>query len=315
MWGLTACVRQELDSLWKDFDQNTANYLLCCSTWGIHNFSSRSDGILIRCPDFTYLITELLALGGDPNIYIETLLATVWEHYLLSLRIFSFSSSYISAHQRELEISGLMIVKAFVENGANLHKKVCEDMKFYLSGLVSMHGCTVLERDGHQVLHLSEETTPLYALQETISKFPEFENLEKEILGRGGSSSKQRYIVLKVDNYRPYMASQRQYDKLTLACQLFLEARGDDNEIKDNKSVDDESQDNKSSDDESEGNKNNYNASYEPYEYIFTTTRLQWARRIAKLYCKIRKDNGDTDIKDSLDDDQGSSPNGLWDVI
>ena len=188
-YGLSRYVEQKLLCQSQTVDQDTANYLLCCSLWALNGHARVGDEeayreIMLRTCAF---IPELLKLGADCNIYVEDFSNTLWGDFLTQ-------TTWIIDDGRWYERSDIkrvyfMLTKAFLEHGADVHVRVYREVAVRVFGLGFFDVKVALEMEGCQRLTFLNTNTALYSIQEDLGDMPEFDTLQKQFLKKGGSSS------------------------------------------------------------------------------------------------------------------------------
>ena len=202
-WGLNLYVKEMID-LQKDCpNRETLSYLICCSMWSLlyhkyFNTEWHEEEIIARRAYAVDLTAELLRLGGNPNTYIEEFSNTAWGVFLL----------HVPKSSNDLPKSCAMTARAFLENGADVHKRIwrhvdlprpLESLKHHVGG----------DFEDSEEVCCCEEMTPGALFRRYLSWLPQFEGIKAVCLARGGHLlSSFPHIALKEKHgrclYRPY---------------------------------------------------------------------------------------------------------------
>lgn len=213
-WGLSHYVEQKLLCQSKTVDQDTANYLLCCTAHALRNLGEFWDESLERHLRSFDLVPELLKLGADCNIYVEDFSNTLWGDFLTQ-------TTWILEHEKgDFKRACVTLTKAYLEHGADVHVRVYREVVVGAFGLGSLDVRVVPEFDGYQEFTFIETNTALYAVQEHFDDMPEFDTLEKEILKKGGSSS-SRWTHFAPKGFRLLEISEQQSDDFKAAFRAY----------------------------------------------------------------------------------------------
>lgn len=205
LWGLSHYVEQRLRRESRTIDQDTADYLLCCSIWGFHFMSRRSLNEQLRLFAST---AKILRLGGDCNIYVKDLSNTLWGDFLTQMtRFLRYDEGDVEDYERsDIERVCAMTTKAFLEHGADVHVRAYREVVVKISGLGSLDGQVARESEEFTCM---EESSALYAIQESFGDIQEFEILKKQIMDKGGNAS-SRWTHIALNGSRPYKISEQQ---------------------------------------------------------------------------------------------------------
>ena len=207
LWGSSRYVEQKLRCESRTIDQDTVNYLLCCSIWGFRYTVSIFSYQQLRLCAF---IPELLRLGGDCNIYVKDFFNTLWGAFLTHLP--NILSRGDLLERSDMKRSCAMTTKAFLEHGADVNVRTCREVAVKIRGLGSLNGQVARESEDFTYF---EEITALYAIQ-PFGDIPELEILEKQILDKGGIAS-SRWTHIALNGSRPYKISEQQSHELRAA--------------------------------------------------------------------------------------------------
>ena len=207
LWGLSHYVEQKIRRENRTIDQDSADYLLCCSMWAFRDPGFRNLDRLVGSCKFT---AEVLRLGGNCNIYIEEFSNTLWGVFLTP------STWHPNSRRVDIRRARAMIMKLFLENGADMHATIYREVSVPLLGVPSLEGQVVLESKEFQSLWAIEENNALYMIQEQLRNLPELEPLQRYILNNGGSSL-SRWTHVGLNNSRPNEISEQQSHALRAA--------------------------------------------------------------------------------------------------
>ena len=220
-YGLSRYVEQKLFCQSKTVDQDTANYLLCCSTWAFRHIPDATitpDPEDLRFWRLCAFILELLKLGADCNIYVEDFSNTLWGYFLTQIMWILVA---LQSHRRsDIKSVCVMLTKAFLEHGANVHVRVYRKVNVQVFGLGSLDVKIALEVNGCQELTFFVTNTALFAIQEQFGGMPEFDTLHKQILEKGGSSS-SRWTHIAPKGSTPFKISEQQNDDFKAALRAY----------------------------------------------------------------------------------------------
>lgn len=231
-------------------------------------------------------LAELLGRGGDPNIYVDDFSSTVWGVFLKQMwcqntRPTGPATAYELTEKALLEHGAnlwAMTTKAFLENGANACEISYPETHVQLVGLGSLKGQPALENESpiYQASYtdfvFSKEVTALSVIRHCLSDTLCFGDLEKICMAKGScSASEVTLIGLNHDSYRAYRITKQQYKNIIAAF-------------------------------------DGYGPSGRS-EKVPIPTRLEWARRIAKLYDEVPKGCENSDSQEPSDEETRSETN------
>ena len=217
-YGLNKYVQHMLDMQSGRWKSGTADYLLSCSVGGL------AVKIHADAPKLE-LIAALLKRGADPNTRI--LDGTVWALFLDLLHyhcLFIYEDRWQSS---ELRTYWSNTVKAFLENGANVHEKIYTD--FYSHGSLEGTMYSLIQPlfwwDGYGIeRHLSTRSI----LQWCFAKEPNFFEVEDPLIASGATLYLEcthlicRATKGQVTKWVDLEPSEQQLNQLTNTCEQGL---------------------------------------------------------------------------------------------
>ncbi len=194
-YGLCCYVLKVLDLQQEHLQKDCIDYLLCCSMPALRDHAIHSVG-RYRLPNSINLVVQLLNRGGNPNVYVEDNSNTVWGYFL----------QQISCTRDFARTPFAMAARTFLENGADVHMKVKNELSIEKSPQEYPESSKVY------FLHVK---SVLYVIRGWLEHTPELTALEEIILAKGGYDC-HRFVqvAFEKDGYRPYNISERQHDKL-----------------------------------------------------------------------------------------------------
>ena len=202
-WGLYFYVLEILDLQQKHLDEKYASYLMCCSVYPLLDWRTSSNGR--GCSATLNLLTKLLSVGGNPNMYVGHLPMTIWGLFLRGISRVAFDGDPTAV---------IKTMKAFLKSDANVHTKAPDTVS--VTG--SREGRAELESPGGREMYLYHERSVLYVVRSWLPYLPELRSVEEIILAKGGKDSHTfTHVALRSEGYRLRQISQRRQDKLIAA--------------------------------------------------------------------------------------------------
>lgn len=120
-WSLSCYVLELFDKQKKFKKTDYATYLLCCSMWGFRNVVyQKHKEPLSKSLD---LVANILNRGGNPNLYVGDFSTTIWGSFV----------QFAPWGTRDVREKLLLATKAFVENGADIHMTLREEVFIWKS--------------------------------------------------------------------------------------------------------------------------------------------------------------------------------------
>ena len=209
-------VLKELDLQQNFLDKSYMNYLLCCSMRALYwNISilwcPKNDGYyLVWFSAIADLVVGLLCRGGNPNIYVECMLTTVWG---LLLQI----------GDRNPQEAIAKAAKAFLEAGADVNVKIMTR----LSMSTFVKGLAAFKSDDRFRLSLYYETSALWIIRNRLKSSWGWEAVEKIISAKGGRESYE-YVHVALEECHSFKMSERQRERLVAAMNIAHQQFGAD---------------------------------------------------------------------------------------
>ena len=202
-WGLHFSVLEMLDQQQKHLDEEYASYLVYCSVFSIEvwGFGVPGQGNSATLN----LLTELLSIGGNPNMYVGNLPTTIWGLFLTvipKVDLNCYSTIFIKT------------MKVFIESDANVHTMAPYEI-WFAGSREGQAGPGAPERPEMKFIH---ERSALHVVRSWLKDLPELKCVEEMISAKGGKDSHAyTHVALARDGNRLHKVSQRRQDKLIAA--------------------------------------------------------------------------------------------------
>ena len=202
-WGLYFSVLEMLDLQQKHLDEEYASYLMYCSVYSIEVWGFRVPG---QGHSATLnLLTELLSVGGNPNMYVGDLPTTIWGFFLTVVPRVDLdcdSTAFIKT------------TKAFIKSDANVHTMAPHET-WFCGSREGQAEPGASERPEMKFVH---ERSALNVVRSWLKDLPELRSVEEMILAKGGKDSHAyTHVALPSEGGRLQKLSQKRQDKLIAA--------------------------------------------------------------------------------------------------
>ena len=202
-WGLYFYVLEMLDLQQRHLDEEYASYLMCCS---VCSLLSRGDGAYGQgCSATLNVLTELLSVGGNPNMNVGHVPTTIWGLFLLGLPSVAYCCDPTAL---------ITTMKAFLKSDANVHTKVPE---LYAVD-ESQEGRSGSDSPTGLEMFFFHERSILYAIRSWLKHSPELRSVEEIIVAKGGKDSHAfTHVAFRSEGYRLQKLSRRRQKELIAA--------------------------------------------------------------------------------------------------
>ena len=192
-WGLYFYVLEMLELQQKHLDEEYASYLVCCSVC-IPRFVGFAEA---RHSAILNISTEILNVGGNPNVYVGDLPKTIWGIFLVA--------NPLTHLVCDLTVFATTM-KAFIKRDANVHARAPDIV-------------LVPKSPKGPRMQIKHEMSVLYLVRSLMERLPELRSVEEMILAKGGKDSHAFTHVARYETgeKRFHKMSQRRQDKLIAA--------------------------------------------------------------------------------------------------